>query len=124
MRSPRDLSDHLQSRARGLRRTQSEPEAIVWAALRDRQLHGFKFRRQHPLGAFVVDFYCAEARLVVELDGPSHVGREDYDQRRQSWLEEQGLRVLRFTNDQVRQSLGEVLDLLGAACRQRRAGAR
>jgi very-short-patch-repair endonuclease len=91
----------------------------VWAALRDRRLYGFKFRRQHTIGSYVADFYCAEADLVVELDGASHIGREEYDQSRQAWLEDQGLIVLRFSNDQVREWLRAVLDQITAACRER-----
>lgn len=119
MAQRRTRSDDACSRARGLRRTQSEPEALVWAALRDRRLYGFKFRRQHTIGSYVADFYCAEADLVVELDGASHIGREEYDQSRQAWLEDQGLIVLRFSNDQVREWLRAVLDQITAACRER-----
>ena len=79
-------------------------EVRLWLYLRRRQLEGWKFRRQHPIGDYVVDFYCAAARLVVELDGDSHDGevKFNYDERRQAWLESQGYRVLRFSAENPR----------------------
>jgi very-short-patch-repair endonuclease len=71
----------------------------VWNKLRGRQLNGWKFRRQAPIGPYVVDFVCFAARLVVELDGSSHVENFDYNKRRQSWLESQGFNVLRLSAD-------------------------
>ena len=72
----------------------------MWNKLRGRQLDGWKFRRQSPIGPYVVDFVCFEARLVVELDGTSHDDTNvDYDERRQAWLESQGFRVLRLSAD-------------------------
>ena len=72
----------------------------LWNKLRGRQLDGWKFRRQAPIGPFVVDFVCFAARLVVELDGSSHDDvKFDYDERRQAWLESQGFRVLRLSAD-------------------------
>jgi very-short-patch-repair endonuclease len=69
--------------------------------LRDRRLAGLKFRRQHPVGPFVVDFYCHAARLAVELDGMSHEGQADQDRRRTEYLEQEGLCVFRVTNDDL-----------------------
>src|SRR5687768_17128641 len=94
--SPRFLQ-----RARELRQDAPVPERILWHYLRSGRLGGLKFRRQQPIGPYVVDYFCAEARLIIELDGMSHVGDEDRDEARQRWLEAQGLRVLRFTNDEV-----------------------
>jgi very-short-patch-repair endonuclease len=74
--------------------------------LRDRRLAGFKFRRQHPIGNFIVDFYCAGAnRLVIEIDGDSHADQEDYDAARTDWLEGHGFRMIRFTNRQLETEL-------------------
>src|SRR3954466_5022601 len=73
------------------------PERVLWNRLKDRQLGGFKFRRQHPLGAYVADFYCAEATLVVELDGSGHRFRRQDDSRKDAFLGTLGLRVLRFS---------------------------
>ena len=70
------------SRARILRRALTPPEARLWVHLRRRALDGLKFRRQHPAGVYVLDFYCAEAMLAVEVDGESHEGRGEYDARR------------------------------------------
>ncbi|TVQ64345.1 MAG: DUF559 domain-containing protein [Phycisphaerales bacterium] len=82
-----------------LRRPLSPPEALLWTKVRNRQLAGLKFRRQHPLGPYIADFYCAAAKLVVELDGQQH-GREEHrghDARRDAWLREQEVYVLRFS---------------------------
>jgi very-short-patch-repair endonuclease len=77
------------------------PERRLWACLRRRQCHGHRFRRQHPIGPYVVDFCCVERRLVIEVDGESHVGRAEEDQRRQAAIEAAGFHVLRVTNDDV-----------------------
>ena len=98
----RTLSDPTQVvRARALRRDDTEAEARLWKALRDRRLGGWKWRRQVPLGPYIVDFYCAEARLVVELDGGQHAEQVAYDGHRTAFLECEGLRVIRFWNHQV-----------------------
>jgi very-short-patch-repair endonuclease len=76
-------------------------EAALWHELRGRRFAGFKFRRQHVLGPFIVDFYCAEAQLILELDGFTHRGKEDDDGRRQAWLEQLGLKVIRCPNHEL-----------------------
>jgi very-short-patch-repair endonuclease len=87
-------------RARELRKNLTVSEWRLWSHLRRRQLDGWKFRRQAPIGPYVVDFACFAARLVVELDGSSHnEATHDYDERRQAWLESQGFRVLRLSAD-------------------------
>lgn len=102
-------------RARSLRQDSTTPERILWGMLRNRQLDGFKFRRQHPVGPFVADFYCAEAALIVELDGESHVGRYVEDRQRTAYLNQQGLRVLRVTNDDLVQHPQAVADAIARA---------
>ena len=87
--------------ARGLRRRMTDAERALWSRLRDRQLDGHKFRRQHPLGPFVVDFFCEARRLVVELGGGQHAWQTSADLRRTQWLEEYGCRVVRFWNNDV-----------------------
>ncbi len=77
------------------------PERKLWSLLRGRRLGGLKFRRQAPIGPFIVDFFCAEKKLIVELDGASHADRGEYDRRRQVFLEKCGYRVLRIDNDEV-----------------------
>ncbi|MDX1991031.1 MAG: DNA methyltransferase [bacterium] len=97
--------------ARDLRQRETSAEETLWAALRDRRLGNLKFRRQHPVTntTYVVDFFCYEASLVVELDGPIHQLQLEQDRVRQSELEQQGLTVLRFKNEQVQHHLEDVL---------------
>ncbi|WP_394833145.1 endonuclease domain-containing protein [Pendulispora rubella] len=89
------------------------PERILFRYLRAKRL-GAKWRRQHPIGPYVVDFYCHAARLVVELDGDSHGSHErrQHDLERDAWLRDQGLRILRFTNRDVMHRLEGVLEVL------------
>src|SRR6266851_8530960 len=84
--------------ARKLRRTPTDAEIRLWSRLRRKQREGFRFRRQHPLGPFVVDFFCAAAKLIVEVDGEQHA---DDDDARTHWLEARGYRVIRFWNNEV-----------------------
>jgi len=86
----------------------TEAERRLWRGLRMRQMAGFKFRRQVPLGPYIVDFVCLEARLVIEVDGGQHAGSE-HDRVRDAWLEAQGFRMLRFWNSEV---LGQTHDVL------------
>src|SRR5438874_3505827 len=96
-------SAYSSQRARELRRVSTPAERRLWECLRDRRLHGLKFRRQQPLYGYIVDFYCAERRLVVELDGAVHQDPEQqsYDEYRTRQLHERGLTVLRFRNGEV-----------------------
>ena len=84
--------------ARELRKNMNVTERRVWVRLRGRQMDGWKFRRQAPIGPFIVDFYCPAAKLVIEMNGASHINEEqwDYDQRRRRWLESRGFKVLTF----------------------------
>ena len=88
-------------KARRLRQRSTDTERRFWLILRDRRLQGWKFRRQVPLGSYVVDFYCATARLVVELDGGQHAIQAAHDQGRTDWLISQGYAVVRFWNNDV-----------------------
>lgn len=96
--------------ARELRQPQTPAEATLWRHLRNRNLK-FKFRRQHPVDFFIIDFYCAEAKLLIEIDGESHLATEqmEYDQARTEYLEELGYKVIRFTNNDVRYNINEVV---------------
>src|SRR5262245_26351469 len=110
-------------RARRLRRDSTIPERILWGLLRGGRLGGLKFRRQHPLGPFIADFYCHEHKLVVELDGMSHDGRAEADRRRESYLRYHGLTVLRVGNDDVlRDSEAVAIAILTAAGRRADSG--
>jgi len=97
--------------ARKLRKEQTPAEKILWECLRARRLNGLKFRRQHPLGRYIPDFYCAEKRLVVELEGKVHElkDQKEYDKIRQETIEAMGLTVLRFKNEEVLNNLELVL---------------
>ncbi|MFV2065594.1 MAG: endonuclease domain-containing protein, partial [Pirellulales bacterium] len=106
----RRVTDRTRSRAQQLRRNATKPEQLLWSILRARHLGGLKFRRQHPIEPYVVDFYCAQAKLVVELDGESHEGRQAYDRQRESFLRKMGLTVYRVTNDQVLENLDGVAE--------------
>jgi len=90
---------------------------LLWFLLRSRQLEACKFRRQHPVGPYIVDFYSAEVRLAVELDGGQHFADhvQKYDACRTSYLEARGIRVLRFTNDQVLGETEAVLEVIQGA---------
>ena len=98
-------------RARTLRQSSTDAEQLLWQRLRSRQLAGCKFRRQHPFGPYILDFVCIEQGLVVELDGGQHAeaAAQAYDEKRSRWLQQQGLRVLRFWNHDVLQQTNEVL---------------
>ena len=114
----RSVSRPIQERARELRQEMTPAEQLVWERLRDRQLDGLKFRRQHPLGRFIVDFCCPEHRLIVELDGGVHRGQEDHDEARTEVLEAYGYRVLRFPNTAVLQDVDGVLQMIAEAVRE------
>ena len=88
----------------------TDTETELWRLLRDRRLHGIKFRRQVLIGPYVADFYCAELKLVIEIDGDSHVAQEAYDAVRTAYLARQGIRVLRYTNLDVGQQLAGIHD--------------
>jgi very-short-patch-repair endonuclease len=109
----------VQQRAKELRKNMTPAECILWERLRDRMLAGNKFRRQHPIGAYIIDFYCAEARLVIEIDGGIHLGQVDADANRSRELEAQGYRVIRFTNEQIETNLELVLSSIQTACQLR-----
>ena len=105
--------------SRDLRKRQTNAERALWASLRNRQLEGDRFRRQHPIGPYIVDFVDLEAKLVVELDGGQH--NEDRvtekDEARTAWLESEGYQVLRFWNNDVLANLEGVLEKISDALR-------
>jgi very-short-patch-repair endonuclease len=103
-------TEAIQQRAKELRREQTPAEQKLWARLRGKQLLGFKFRRQHPIGRFIVDFCCTRPKLVIEIDGDSHASQVEYDGSRTAHLEGLGYTVVRFTNEQVHRRLDAILD--------------
>src|SRR5437764_11125476 len=98
------------SRARYLRRKSTDAEKILWRHLRNRQFSGYKFRRQHPIDPYVLDFYSPAAKVAIELDGCGHSYRlrENQDEIRNGFLSERGIVVLRFWNNQIQTELDNV----------------
>lgn len=103
--------EKIQQHARTLRKNQTYAELWIWRALRDRRFSGFKFRRQVPIGPYIVDFYCHQNKLVIELDGGQHNTENAilYDSRRSQFLSLQGLQVIRFWNSDVLKQKDAVL---------------
>ena len=97
--------------ARELRQVETETEKILWQALRGKRLNGLKFRRQHPYEHYVLDFFCVEHQLAVELDGSVHdvLDQAAYDEERTNFLNEHGLHIIRFRNEDVNKNLSSVL---------------
>ena len=116
---PESYNDNLHNEAIGklyqfgreLRQELTQAEKILWAELRNRKLNGLKFRRQHPLDKFIVDFYCNERRLVIELDGSVHDKKinKEYDEARTAMLAGLNIIVLRFKNEDITNNLKEVI---------------
>ncbi len=100
------------NRARDLRKNSTDTERALWRHLRLRQLGGYKFRRQQPIGQYIVDFECLDKRLIIELDGGQHSEQVDYDSARTAWLGAQGFRLLRFWNNQVLAEIDAVKALI------------
>ncbi len=115
-------SAHGISVARKLRGHSTDAERLLWSKLRVRQLSGWKFRRQVPLGRYVVDFLCEEAKLIVELDGGQHADQIEQDAERTAWLQSEGYRVIRFWNNEVMANIEGVLLTLTPALSQGRGG--
>ena len=118
MRFDKLVSPAVQQRmleiARDFRKEPQPSEQLLWGALRRTQLHGLKFRRQQPIGAFVVDFYCDEVGLVVEVDGPIHRFQQAKDRERQDLLESLGLTVLRLNADEVEANIAGAVSRIEA----------
>jgi len=107
----------IQQRAKELRQEMTDAEKMLWARLRGRQLGGLKFRRQHPLGPFIADYYCPEKRLVVEIDGGVHEIQKEQDEQRTRQFEEFGYRVIRFRNEEVETNISLVLNKILEICK-------
>jgi very-short-patch-repair endonuclease len=112
IRAPRPI----RQRARELRQEMTPAEELLWERLRNRKLAGFKFRRQHPINRFVVDFYCAACKLIVEVDGGIHDQQSERDIVRAEELEQHGYHLIRFRNEQVLHNLQNVLAAIQTAC--------
>jgi very-short-patch-repair endonuclease len=102
----------LKSLASSLRKNMTFSEVLLWNQLKNKQMLGFDFDRQRPIGNYIVDFYCKELRLAIEVDGDSHTYRYDYDDERQSNLEKLGVRFLRFDDLEIKRDINNVLSVI------------
>ncbi|OGY36119.1 MAG: hypothetical protein A3E36_00860 [Candidatus Andersenbacteria bacterium RIFCSPHIGHO2_12_FULL_45_11b] len=95
-----------------LRKRMTAPELVFWTAIRSRKLKGYKFRRQYSTGRYIIDFYCPKVRLGVEIDGDSHFtnNQKQYDALRQEYINALGIKILRYTNDEIMKNLNGVLE--------------
>ena len=106
--------DWLRGRRRSLRRQSTSTEEILWNHLRNRKLHGFKFKRQYSIGSYILDFYCVDRKLCIEIDGGYHDDprQREYDKIREAEIKSSGIKIIRFTNDQVTTNLPSVLNAI------------
>ncbi len=104
----------LRERARHLRRNMTPAENCLWSRLRRRAVSGHKFRRQAPVGPYIIDFVCLQKGLIIEVDGEQHCEGSRYDERRTRWLQRRGFRVLRFWNYEVIERMDAVVDKIRA----------
>jgi len=112
--TPPELWERIRTVSREMRHQPTTSEDRLWQALRNRRLDGLKFRRQHSIGRFVADFYCFELRLAVEVDGPIHRLTREADAAREDALSATGVRLVRFTNEQVDRDIADVLNVIRA----------
>ena len=119
---PKRLRQHPEATqfARKLRKDTTDAEQYLWSRLRRGQLHGYRFRRQRPIGPYVADFACLNPRLIVELDGSQHAEHPERDQRRDAYLRNQGFQVLRFDNHTALTDTDAVLETILSALLTRR----
>lgn len=96
--------------AKELRKGSTKAEKLLWRRLNSRQLEGFKFRRQQPIGQYIVDFVNFETKLIIELDGGQHATQKDKDNKRDNWFEQQGFEILRFWDNEIFENLQGVLE--------------
>jgi very-short-patch-repair endonuclease len=104
--------DGLVNLSRNLRKRQTDSENLLWWHLRCQQIEGLRFRRQHPIGRYIVDFVCLEKRLILEIDGGQHAMEKDRDNERDQWLISEGYRIVRFWNNEVLENLPGVLETI------------
>ena len=102
--------------AKNLRRRLTDTERLLWTYLRSKQIEGLKFRRQEPIGKYIVDFVCHEKLIVIEVDGGQHSANNGEDMKRDKWFSEQGYKVLRFWNNEVLTNINGVLEVIRENC--------
>lgn len=110
---------HLLHHAKRMRKAPTEAEARLWRELRAHRFLGFKFKRQQPIGRYIVDFACLSRKLLIEIDGSQHLDAVAHDEARSAWLQSQGFRVVRFWNHDVLARTIEVMDAIHAALESR-----
>jgi very-short-patch-repair endonuclease len=101
-------------KAQALRDTETVEEKMIWDIVKDNQILGFRFRRQHPMADFIADFYCHRANLVIEIDGDVHKSQQDYDAARTEIMKTFGVSVIRFRNEEVRGNINSVKEKIKA----------
>ncbi len=109
-------SPKITGTAKNLRKNLTDTERLLWKHLRARQLEGIKFRRQEPIGKFIVDFVSLEKQIVIEVDGGQHSVNEQKDRERDKWLRNEGFKVLRFWNNEVLENIDGVLEVIRKNC--------
>ncbi|MGV3628756.1 MAG: endonuclease domain-containing protein [Betaproteobacteria bacterium] len=109
------LTTQQVTRSRKLRSTLTDAEQLLWRHLRQKQMAGIKFRRQHPVGPYVIDFACLSAKLAIEVDGGQHAEMESKDAQRDAFLAQNGFRVLRFWNNEVLDNIEGVMEQICTA---------
>jgi very-short-patch-repair endonuclease len=105
---------NTKSKAKVLRKKLTEHEKILWDRIRKKQLHGMHFRRQHPFGIYILDFYCYEINLAIEVDGLIHLKHREYDNDRTIFLEKSGMKVMRFSNSDIENRIEWVLNTINS----------
>jgi very-short-patch-repair endonuclease len=113
--TPPNVWDALKPAAKANRHAPTFAESLLWQALRRGSQGGVRFRRQHAIGSYIVDFYCSSRHLVIEIDGSVHDMQKAEDAERQAYIESLGFQVLRFKNEEVLSDLDGVLARIGAA---------
>ena len=112
-----EASANIKSKARELRNNPTPAEKKLWESLRKGQIIGLHFRRQHPYGIYILDFYCFKANLAIEVDGPIHLAKHDYDLERTRFIESSGVTVLRFKNEDIESRIEWVIDKIIIKCK-------
>ena len=102
----------MKEKARSLRKNQTDAELALWQLVRGKRFNGIKFRRQHPIAPYIVDFICTNNKLIIEIDGGQHADAIEYDQKRTTFLESKGYTVIRFWNNEVLTSIEGVYETI------------
>ena len=110
------MAQRIMKTAKTLRKRSTDVEILLWRCLRDRQMEGLKFRRQQPIGRYIVDFVCFEKKIIIEVDGGQHAVETKKDTERDEWFRSQGFKVLRFWNNEVLANTQGVLEVVRINC--------